>query len=122
MALLIRLPAFSCVHYRDGGCIAGLKEDFLSYQNARCKMHTHADRAFDELLDRAEAFTEPIGPLRFVSVWEKRLAALCDNFVCSDRIPGADPLVSCAHLVDDLCRKRLPDCPGRCSRYSEAES
>lgn len=82
-------------------------------------MHTIAEKAFDDLLDQAEAFSEPLAPERLLAVWEKRLSFLCDNFVCLNRVEGEDPLVSCRCLVDDLCVKKLPECSGRCKDYKE---
>ncbi|MEW5736137.1 MAG: hypothetical protein AB1921_14905 [Thermodesulfobacteriota bacterium] len=120
MVDLIRLPAQGCIHYRSGGCAAAVACDIVCYDKARCVIHAFAEKAFDDLLDRAEAFSDGIGPATLLSAWEKRLTQICDNFVCADRVQGDDPLVSCAFLLDDLCRKKLPDCPGRCHLYKEA--
>jgi hypothetical protein len=115
---LVRLPAQDCSHFALRRC---LYEEHLNPgydQELRCVVVLHLHGLYDSFLDQAEAFG--LGEAQAQDIWERRFQELCRHDTgCQDYKPGANEgFPHCQHGIGDLCVLKLPECAGRCRRFS----
>lgn len=87
------------------------------HEEYRCKVLVSLEDAYDEFLDRAEAFH--LDEEMASRIWRSKLDKLvragndCEHFVLCDMesVPG------CRHALGFLCVKALPECKGQCSLF-----
>ena len=113
-----RLPGTGCRYYNRGRCLYEERLNPGYHEAWRCRVLTAWERAFDDFVDRAEAFD--LGQDRAADLWRLRMRRLgpdgCEAFVpAGQRAPVS--VVPCAHAQEDLCLLALPECGGRCRRY-----
>ncbi|WP_461209995.1 hypothetical protein [Desulfocurvus sp. DL9XJH121] len=112
-----RLPAGDCRFFECGRCLREERVNPGYHGEWRCAVLRGWEEAYDEFLDRAEAFS--LGPADVSRMWRGRLelqverAALCPDFVRGEGGNGT----GCACEFEALCLLRLPRCPGMCRRY-----
>ncbi len=114
--LVTPLPGTGCRYFTGGHCVRKLKADPSLHDIWRCSVLEQWEQAFDAYLDQVECFK--LDQETIMSIWTKRFEDISDNPVCEDLIPGEDSVIGCALLHFDLCRIKMPACPGRC-RYFE---
>ena len=112
-----RLPAVACAHFIVGRC---RYEESLNpgYEPGyRCQVLARLESAYDEFLTRADAFA--LEEELAAKLWRARCESLYAKIGCPDYEPGdKNTCPDCALLADDVCLKRLPECSGRCPRYT----
>jgi len=117
VARVIRLPASACAHFVLGRC---RYEESLNpgYDPAyRCRALARLESAYDAFLTQADAFA--LDETLAVSLWSARCEALCRESGCQDCEPGDTSVYpDCLLFADGVCLKRLPECSGRCPRYT----
>ncbi len=117
MGNITRLPGLGCQHFTNGRC---LYEERLNPGYAydwRCRVLSRWESAFDDFLERADAFG--IEQSAVPDLWKRQFERMARNaFDCEQYsyCHGAEA-PACLHVMDELCRLSLPECGGRCRRY-----
>jgi len=116
-AKIAPFPGATCDFHRSGRCLYEERLNPGLDASLRCVALLACEAAFDGFLAQADNFGLSDG--RAFDLWEARFAKLtekrpdCVHFVPSQE--GEYP--GCVHLLDDLCRRLLPKCPGVCPHY-----
>lgn len=112
-----RLPGSCCFYFRKGRC---LYDEMLNpgYQERfRCRVLRQWEDAYDEFLDRAEAFH--LDEAQSSRIWAVRLEKMSD---LASQCPLYEARESfgefvCAKAFGFLCLDEFPVCEGRCQRF-----
>jgi len=118
MADVKRLPGDGCRHHTNQRC---LYEEHLNpgYGTSwRCRVLMRWETAFDEFLERAEAFN--VAQDAVPDLWGRKFERMARQaFDCEEYVfvqGGEAP--ACAHILDGLCHLALPPCEGRCRHFA----
>jgi len=116
-ARVIRLPAGECAHFVRGRCWYEERVNPGYEASYRCQVLERLENAYDAFLTRADAFA--LDDKLAVDLWNEQCRSLCEELGCRDREPGDRSMYpDCALFLDGVCLKRLPECLGRCPRYT----
>ncbi|NJB66642.1 hypothetical protein GGQ74_000282 [Desulfobaculum xiamenense] len=112
-----RLPGDRCMYFRMGRCLYEEMANPGYHERFRCSMLSNLENAYDDFLDRAEAFNldeELAG-----RIWQTFLERFVRTGIdCPDYVPGEwEGVAGCALALGFLCLKALPECEGQCSRF-----
>lgn len=112
-----RLPARDCRYFQGGRCLYEERRNPGYHQEWRCGVLCEWETAYDDFLDRAEAFS--LAPADASRMWGERLKKLVARAAaCPDYIHGgADSGTGCAYEFEALCLRLVPPCEGMCRRY-----
>lgn len=121
MAKITRLPACGCRYFLGGRCL--YEEELNPGYNVgfRCVVLRRWEQAFDDFLNRAEAFGLAQGVA--ADAWARRFERLlgedpeCPEYL---RAEGLD-LPDCMHCRGEICIRALPQCPGQCLHFQPGE-
>jgi len=112
-----RLPAAACAHFVLGRCRYEENVNPGLYPKFRCQALVRLESAYDAFLTQADAFA--LDETLAASLWNARCQRLCQESGCQDYEPGDNSAYpGCLLFADGVCLKRLPECPGRCPRYT----
>jgi len=117
MNRVARLPSAACAHFVAGRC---RYEESLNpgYDPGfRCRVLARLESAYDAFLAQADAFA--LDERLAADLWRARCENLYAKTGCQDYEPDdKNTCPDCASLAGDVCLKRLPECLGRCPRYT----
>ena len=116
-ATVRRLPACDCKYYEQGRCLLEERRNPGYQRSWRCSVLGGWETAYDDFLDRAEAFH--LGPGDVSRLWGDRFKRLVDKASeCSDYAPGGQENgTGCIHEFEALCLRKIPPCMGMCRHY-----
>ena len=86
----------------------------------RCTILEKWEVAFDAYLDQVECFE--LEQDTVMKIWARRFETIRASATCPHFVPGENSILSCALLHFDLCRRKMPPCPGRCRYFRREES
>ena len=116
-ARINRMPACDCRYHQGGRCLFEERLNPGYHQRWRCGVLKGWEEAYDDFLDRAEAFS--LEPDTASRLWEERLRRLIERAgTCPEYAPGGpDNGTGCVYEFEALCLRLMPPCEGMCRRY-----
>lgn len=106
----------TCAHHVNGRCIYDEYMNPGYDKKTGCKVLDGWEQAFDDFIDRAEAFR--LEDEKALGMWENYMERLpAANTACPDFMAASAQPVSCVHRLGRLCLPAMPPCAGRCSKY-----
>jgi len=120
MARISRMPGRECAHYERGHCVYEERLNPGLHAGFRCVVLTRWEEEYDQFLDQAEVFQ--LDDVTAGRIWDTRFRRLTAGpLQCPEFVSGYDvAVISCVHLLDDMCLLRLPQCQGMCRRFKPA--
>lgn len=116
-----RLPAGGCRYFEQDRCLLEERRNPGFRRDWRCGVLHGWETAYDEFLDRAEAFG--LSPAEVSRLWRSRLAGLVERAAdCPSFARRGAGATGCVHEFEALCLLLLPRCEGMCSRYERREA
>ena len=117
--LLSPLPGTGCMYYTEGHCMIKISADPGFHDEWICTVLAKWETAFDAYLDQVECFE--VDQDTVMKIWARRFESIQAEASCPHFEPGHATILSCVHLHFDLCRRKIPLCPGRCKHYTREE-
>ncbi|QJB57853.1 hypothetical protein [Pseudodesulfovibrio sp. zrk46] len=111
-----RLPGDGCRHHINKRCLYDEHLNPGYAEGFRCRVLLRWEIAFDEFLERADAFN--IEQDAVPDLWGRKFERMARQaFDCEKYEFAGGEAPACAQVYDGLCLLALPQCEGRCRHF-----